>query len=243
MSKPPSDGRRSLAILGYHKIGAPPASGWDTWFYVPERTFVGHLEYLQRSRWQVIGPERLLEGIAAPQRLPERAVLLTFDDGYRSNLRVALPWLRRFDYPAVMFVPTDFVGGFNSFDRDIEPDEPICDWDELRELARQGVSVQSHGASHRRLSELDPAEQESELLRSKAALEAGLGRAVQMFSYPYGDWGTDPEALAERMRRAGYRAACVYGGGPAPLPVAEPYRLPRLAIGPDTDLAAALEAA
>lgn len=240
--------RRTVAILGFHKVGEPPPDGWDTWFYIPEATFVEYLSYLQGSGWQVIDFATFLEGLAAPQRLPERAVLLTFDDGYRSMRTVALPWLLRFGYPAMLFVPTDFIGGRNIFD-DAEPEEELCDWDDLVELERRGVSVQSHGATHRPLSDLTPAEQEEELRRSKTALEAGLGKRVEVFSYPYGDdgvssypYGNDGASsqvlrrVRETLKRAGYRAACLYGGGVIRLPAADPYRLTRLAVGPDGDL-------
>jgi peptidoglycan/xylan/chitin deacetylase (PgdA/CDA1 family) len=231
---------KTLAILGYHKIGEPPAGGWESWYYIPERLFTDHLEYLGAQGWQVIDANSLLRGLADPGCLPERAAMITFDDGYRSNLEVAVPCLLRFGYPAVVFVPTGFIGGLNSFDVDIEPEEPICGWEELRELDRCGVSVQSHGVSHRGLSELDPADQEEELRRSKATLERGLGKPVEVFSYAYGDAGRDAGATARALRRAGYRAACLYGGDPNPWPVADPYRLARLAMGPDTDLPEAL---
>jgi peptidoglycan/xylan/chitin deacetylase (PgdA/CDA1 family) len=178
-----------------------------------------------------------LLGLAEPGTLPERAALITFDDGYRSVLEVALPSLERFGYPAVLFVPTDFVGGTNLFDAESEPEEPLCDWDDLRELKRRGVAVESHGASHRTFSELTPSERAAELDRSKAALEAELGRAVQLFAYPYGDDG----GAAPQVRDAGYRAAFGYGGGPISLPPEDAYRLERLAMGPDTDLPEELE--
>jgi peptidoglycan/xylan/chitin deacetylase (PgdA/CDA1 family) len=231
---------RRLAILGFHKIGPPPAGGWETWSYVPEATFAGYLGHLRDAGWRVLDLAAFLAGLEAPGELPERAALLTFDDGYRSNLAVAVPWLRRFAYPAVMFVPTAFLGGRNTFDDGVEPEEAICGWDELRALERAGVAVQSHGVSHRALSGLDPAEAEAELRRSRAALEDGLGRPVTVFCYPYGDGGRDPAGVAAALRRAGYRAACLYGGGPNPVPPADVYRLARLAMGPDTDLAAAL---
>jgi len=235
-------GDRNLAILGYHKIGEPPPSGgWQTWFYVPEEIFVGHLSYLRQQGWQVIDLLALFRGITAPESLPERAALLTFDDGYRSMRTVALPWLLRFGYPAVLFVSTDYIGGFNGFDAGNEPEEPICDWDDLRELERLGVSIQSHGASHRSFSKLSGPEQEEELARSKIALEAGLEKPVEVFAYPYGDGGTEPRSTGRALERAGYRAACLYKGGPNPLPIEEPYRLTRLAMGPDTDLQVALE--
>src|SRR3712207_6326967 len=134
-----------------------------------------------------------------------------------------------------------YIGGFNGFDAGHEPEEPICDWDDLRELERSGVSIQSHGASHRSFSKLGLREQEKELARSKITLEAGLEKPVEVFAYPYGDGGTGPQSTGRALERAGYRAACLYKGGPNPLPIAEPYRLTRLAIGPDTDLRVALE--
>lgn len=244
--------RHTLAILGFHKIGEPPPDGWETWFYIPEGTFVEQLSYLQEDGWQVIDLATFLEGLAAPNGVPERAALLTFDDGYRSMRTVALPWLLRFGYPAVLFVPTGYIGARNTFDA-AEPEEALCDWDDLVELERNGVSIQSHGISHRPLSELSPAEQEEELRRSKVTLEAGLGKRVELFSYPYGDDGVSSypyshdEANSRALRdvrktleRAGYRAACLYGGGPTRLPAADPYRLTRLAVGPDTNLQAEL---
>lgn len=230
-----------LAILGYHKIGAPSVAGWDTWFYIPEATFVDHLTYLGENGWVVIDVPTLLSGLVSPESLPRRSVLLTFDDGYRSMRKVVLPALLRFGYPAVLFVPTDFIGGYNRFDSGSEPDEAICDWEDLCELQRRGISIESHGVSHTWFSGLHPDEVEQELVRSKAVLEAGTGTPVQVFSYPYGDAGADPDATERALQRAGYRAACLYGGGPNYLPVEDHYRLTRVAMGPDTDLRAVLE--
>lgn len=227
---------RLLAILAFHKIGAPPAGGWETWFYVPEHTLAGHLRVLQESGWQVIDVSTLLEGLDDPNRLPHRAALLTFDDGCRSMRTVTLPWLLRFGYPAVLFVPTDFIGTWNAFDAGTEPAEPMCDWNDLRELIRHGVSVQSHGASHRSFSDLDAIERQEELRRSKTTLEEGLGRPVEMFSFPYGDAGAPARATREALQCAGYRAACVYKGGVNAWPIADCYRLTRVPMGPDTDL-------
>lgn len=229
-----------LAILGYHKIGPPSRRSWETWYYVPEPTFVRHLEYLRDDGWDVIDVAALLRGIEAHEPLPRRAAMITFDDGYRSVLEVALPRLLEFGYPAVQFVPTRFIGTWNRFDRWAEPREAICTWDELRELVRRGVSVQPHGASHRPFSRLRPAAREKELREPREVLESGLGTAAQFFSFPYGDDGVDPDATGRLLEAAGYRAACLYGGGPNPTPIARPYRLTRLAMGPDTVLPAAL---
>ena len=232
---------RVLAILAFHKIGEPPPNGWETWNYVPEDTFAAYLDDLHKDGWQVIDHRAFLRGLVEPDSLPQRAALLTFDDGYRSIRREALYWLRRFGYPAIVFVPTHFIGGWNAFDADVEPEEAICDWDGLRELERCGVSVQAHGAWHRPFSELDAGEIAQELVRSKAVLEAGLEKPVEVFAYPYGDSGVDPVRSDDLLRQAGFRAACLYGGGPIALPIVDRYRLARLAIGPDTNLQTALD--
>src|SRR2546430_3668079 len=93
LTETPSRGR-VLAILGFHKIGGPPAGGWDTWFYVSEATFSSFLSQLQEGAWRVIDLQTFLVGLAAPASLPTRSALLTFDDGYRSMRQIALPWLR-----------------------------------------------------------------------------------------------------------------------------------------------------
>ncbi len=79
------------------------------------------------------------------------------------------------------------------------------------------------------------------MLRSRAVLECNLGKPVEVFAFPYGDNGGDQEKVVKALKRAGYRAACLYGGGPNPLPIADPYRLARLAMGPNTDLQSELE--
>ena len=64
-----------------------------------------------------------------------------------------------------------------------------------------------------------------------------------MSSYPYGDDGVSSQVLQKvggALERTGYRAACLYGGDPIRMPVHEPYRLARLAMGPDTGLRAEL---
>lgn len=234
---------RSLAILSFHKIGEPPRHGWKTWFYISEKTFARQLGFLARHGWNVIDVGTFLRGLADPEILPRKAALLTFDDGYRSTRHVALPWLRRFGYPAVVFMPTKYVGGINSFDHGNEPQEAMCDWDDLRELERSGVSVQSHAVSHRLFPSLTAAEQQREILQSKRVLEQELGKPVEVLAYPYGaDGRTAPERkrLRQALEQAGYRAACLYGRGSRIFPISNPYRLPRLEMGPDTRLRAEL---
>jgi peptidoglycan/xylan/chitin deacetylase (PgdA/CDA1 family) len=243
------DGRSSasgrLAILGYHNIGEPRDGARRTWFYVPEDLFAHHLRVLGEGGWNVLDAPTFVQGLADPSAWPERSALITFDDGKRNVLHVALPHLRRRGYPAVLFVPTGFIGGKSTFDGGEEPEEPICTWRELQELEQAGVSIQSHGVTHRGFSSLSPEEQLHELEESKSTLEEGLGKRVDLFAFPFGDGGVGPGQSPKLPGRAGYRASCLYRGAPLPFsagqPLPDPHRLPRLAVGPDTNIQTELD--
>ena len=232
---------RKVAILSYHKIGPPAPGGWDTWYYISKETFRGQLLALRDMGYAFIDLAAFYRGLDDPASLPEKTTLITFDDAYRNNLTVALPVMVRLGVPGVVFVPTNYIGGMNVWDSGgPEPDEPICDWDDLRNLERNGVAIESHSVSHPSFSNLSADQHEMELRESKQALEAGLGRAVEFFAYPYGDAGSDFAYSEQMLKRVGYRAACLYGGGAMLLPGADRFRLERLAMGPDSDLSAML---
>ena len=224
--------RRQLAILSYHKIGDPPPDGWHTWFYVPEKIFVKQLKYLRDDGWEIVNLRTMLQSLEDSKFLPSKAVLLTFDDGYKSMLTTAAPWLKRFGHPAVVFVPTHYIGQMNTFDSGIEPDEPICDWDDLRALESAHVSVQSHGVTHRRFSELSSSKQWQDILLSKQTLENGLGKSVECLAFPCGDPGTDQFRTCAELERAGYAAAFLYGTGVARTPINNRFLIPRIPMAP-----------
>ena len=144
--------------------------------------------------------------------LPEGAVLITFDDGYRDNLENAAPVLHQHGYPAVQFVPLAYVG-----DRQPLPHEehlaasgvinPTVDWEELGELERLGVRIESHGISHRPLADLELDEAAREIAISKLRLEERLGRPVRAFSYVKGSEAHYKQVHLSLVRQAGYDVA------------------------------------
>jgi hypothetical protein len=88
---------KRLAVLGFHKIGEPSPGNWRTWYYVPEPVFAKQLAALDGDRWKVIDIAGFLKSLDEPGTLPDRAALLTFDDGYKSVLDSALPVLEQVD--------------------------------------------------------------------------------------------------------------------------------------------------
>ena len=178
---------RSLRVLMYHKVNDVPNNRMS----MPVGRFDEQMAQLKELGYAVVDLESVLAHYLHGDRLPDGAVLITFDDGYRDNLENAAPVLRRHGYPAVQFVPLAFVG-----DRQPLPHEehlaahgvlnPTVDWEELRELERLGVRIESHGLSHKPLADLELDEAAREIAISKLRLEERLGRSVRAFSYVKG---------------------------------------------------------
>ena len=228
---------KTIAVLAYHKIGEP-ADDWYTYNYISQQTFEEHLEYLKKSEWECLDIKSFLSGLDDDNNLPDRSVLLSFDDGYASTYEVALPLLQRYNFPAVVFVPTAFVGSYNSFDADllVEPRELMCTWEQLSALENNDVSVQSHGINHRHFSALRVEEQVAEIHDSKSIIESKIKNEVRLFSFPYGDNVGNDNQIISILESAGYQAAFLYGGGSFSSSTVHPFMIPRIPIGPDADL-------
>jgi peptidoglycan/xylan/chitin deacetylase (PgdA/CDA1 family) len=141
-------------------------------------------------------------------------VAVTFDDGYQSVLKNAIPILRERGIPATLFVPTKCLGSRPAWitnDRHRNADERLLTPDELRFVQRNGGLIGSHGVNHLPLTELSPEEAFAEMIESKKALQQMLGAKVDLFALPYGAWNSDVLRLATR---AGYERVFLSVPGP-----------------------------
>src|SRR5215471_5240445 len=130
---------RTVAILSYHKIGPHAPGGWDTWYYISEEIFMAQLKTLRSRGFEFVDLATFYRGLDDPSNLPAKSALITFDDAYRNIRTVALPAMQRLgNLPGVVFVPTKYIGGMNTWDQDVEPPDAICDWDDLLVLERGG---------------------------------------------------------------------------------------------------------
>lgn len=123
-----------------------------------------------------------------------RNIAVTFDDGFQSFLKNAVPALRERRIPATIFVPTGDIGKKASWIRDphhMNAGEEVLKEKQLRELAGDLITIGSHSVTHARLSELDEKEAMKEVMESKKRLEDILGRGVGLFSFPYGDYNEE----------------------------------------------------
>jgi peptidoglycan/xylan/chitin deacetylase (PgdA/CDA1 family) len=140
-------------------------------------------------------------------------VVVTFDDAYRSVLRLALPILREVGFPGTVFAPTAFISNgqiaawpeIDYYRRDAAAEDfELMSWADLRNLQDEGWEVGSHTRTHPHLTELDDVSLRNELVKSRQECEGQLDRPCTTLAYPFGETDTRVMAAAEA---AGYRAA------------------------------------
>lgn len=163
---------------------------------------------------------------------------ITFDDGYRNNLELALPVLRRYGFSATCYAVSDLLGQTNAWDRQLGVAQvPLMNMEELRYWIGQGQEIGSHTCDHQNLIELDIAAQRHQVEQSREALERGLPEqnGVNHFCYPYGAFSAE---TIEAVRQAGYLSATTTRRGRATISQAQDLlTLPRVLVSRSTTLA------
>ena len=138
--------------------------------------------------------------------LTDRAVVVTFDDGYVDVLETAYPLLARYEIPATVFVVSGCLGKRFWWDAGEDDAARPLTFSELADLAGSRlIDVGAHSVSHPMLATLSPGEQRAEITTSKETLQASLNVPVHGFSYPH---GATSKATREMVERAGYEYAC-----------------------------------
>ena len=206
--------RKRVIILCYHGVTERrkrhPAD--YSGLHIRADRFEAQLNYLRRH-YQVISLAEFIEARKGNVSLPDRAVVITFDDGYRNFLTSALPRLIARDMRVSVFLITDriqpenqaHVNGWSESD-----DETFLSWQEIKELQQHGVEFGSHTCSHRKLSELAAVEAEQELRVSHQTLAAHLSQANMPLAFPYGAYS---EAVIALTRELPYTCALTTDAG------------------------------
>src|SRR5579859_3471960 len=150
--------------------------------------FAWQMELLHRRGYQVLSLTQLVTCLQSDGGVPERSVVLTFDDGFESTYLVAFPALERYGFSATVFLVPDYCGGQNAWPSQpaIVPRGPLMSWRQIREMDEHGIEFGAHTCSHPRLDGLSAEDAEREILGSKQAVEERLERSVRHFAYPYG---------------------------------------------------------
>lgn len=198
---------RAAHVLLYHAVGPVVDLTNDYSLRVERHAFASQLAWL-RECCSVLPLADIVTGLDESRDFAPWTVAITFDDGYRDNLEVALPLLQEAGLPACVFVSTDLVAGTQ---RAVLPALRPRD---VRALADAGVEIGSHLCAHRALAEFTLATARDQLRRSREVLEDMTGHPVRFVSYPFGGVRDTPRPHRRLAAQCGYAAgfSALYGG-------------------------------
>ena len=189
------NGYQTIPILCYHRFGSDEGK-----MVLSPAAFAQQMEYLHRNGYRVLRLSDLYSFLGGARQLPARAVVLTIDDGYNSMYHQAYPVLKRYGFPATVFVYTDFIGARDSLT-----------WDQMKEMVASGlIDVQAHSKTHTNLTLRQPGESDNkyrERLSTEAAtpqdiIQRKLHVNVSSYAYPYGDANG---IMLEQLTKSNYR--------------------------------------
>ena len=179
-----------VPVVMYHNIAPTDVPQANT---VTPESFARQMAYLKRHGYRVMKVDDLVQGIKMGKMFPHNSVVITFDDGYKDNYIYAFAVLKKYQFPAIVFVVSDLIG-----------QEGYLNWDELKEMGRNGFTVGSHTRHHMYLPSLTSVMQIDQIRGSKRIIEEGLGLHVDYFSYPAGGFS---EGIKSIVKNSDYKAA------------------------------------
>jgi peptidoglycan/xylan/chitin deacetylase (PgdA/CDA1 family) len=216
-----------VPILMYHEISARPDTASK--LAVPPQAFAGQLEYLASHGFSTLTASEVAAALASRAPLPERAVVLTFDDGFADFHERALPLLRRYGCTATLFVTTGWIADAGPGTAGRRPGRMLA-WSQIIEAASEGIEIGAHSHCHPQLDQLGRKRLGAELTVSKRLLEDALGTPVPGLAYPF---GYSSARVRQSATEVGYAYACAVGNVAADRQ-RDLYALPRLTVRAST---------
>lgn len=185
----------SCVVLQYHHFSdkTPAATS------ISPSLFQQQLDYLESHNFKVLPLVEVIEALRNKRDLPDKCAALTVDDAYTSVYQNAFPMVRKKGWSMSVFVSTDHVGNGKG---------AYMSWEQMREMAQQGVSIENHGKSHDHLVRYLPGESEeawrarvtADISTAQEVIARELGTAPSLFAYPYGEY---TPAVQEIVRSLG----------------------------------------
>lgn len=208
-----------VPILMYHYLSMPPADAdiYRKDLSVAPELFAAHLDRLLAEGYTTVNLYELIDALERGAPLPEKPVVITFDDGYRDNYENAFPLLKERGMLATIFVVTDFID---------EQRPEYLTWDMAREMVAQGVSIEAHGRNHVSLAGRDDDYLVWQALGSLETIQYELGTRPRFVSYPAGDYD---QRTIDIFKSANYWAGVTTIQG-ATLDSERPFELPRIRV-------------
>lgn len=181
-----------VPILMYHYVSVPPADAdiYRRDLSVTPDMFREQMRYLAENGYTTIDLYDLGLAMAGRDTLPDKPVILTFDDGYRDNYTNAFPVLREFGLSGTFFIVTEFVDrGFDAY----------ITWEMAREMAVAGMRLEPHSKTHPNLADADDATILYQALGSQETLAYHIGYTPRYFAYPGGMYNDRTIAILRQL--------------------------------------------
>ena len=194
-----------INVLCYHKFSAGQEETENKKkqdiFSISAELFEEHLKFLKNNGYNVISMKKYLSFLDGVESIPDNSVIITIDDGYKSIYDIAFPLLKRYNFPATVYIYSVFFGGRNNLNES-----------NIKEMTKYGIDIGCHSYTHpiltKRKNSWSDEEYisflEKEIVKSKIYLESKLKMPLETFAYPYGLYSKD---VIYMIKKAGYRAA------------------------------------
>lgn len=192
----PASLKARVPVMMYHDI----LPGKKVLYDLTPQELRKHFELIKSSKMTPISLDRLIAHLRTGSPLPEKPILLTFDDGYGGHYQYAYPLLKEYGYPAVFSIHTSWVG--------VNTGRTHLSWQQLKTMADDPlVTIASHTKTHPALTKLSDQKLTQEIVESKKILESKLERPVHYFTYPYGNYDS---RVKQAVVKANYLAAIAF---------------------------------
>ena len=191
-----------VPVLMYHSITEDPPAATRS-LSVRPASLTSQLQFLRDHGFTGLTFGDLCERSRSGAAMPDRPVVLTFDDGYADTHEEALRLLTEYGFPATVFVTTGWLRDAGRWAAGRPPARMMA-WTQVQELSDCGIEVAAHSHSHAQLDQLDDRMLRSELTLGKTLVEDRLGRPVPSFAYPF---GYSSRRVRHSTESAGYRQA------------------------------------
>ncbi|MBT2386155.1 polysaccharide deacetylase family protein [Streptomyces sp. ISL-11] len=211
-----------VPILMYHSVAHSPSRATYGLSVSPE-AFAAQMRLLAELRFTAMTAGQLAEAWRTGRGLPEKPVLITFDDGYEGVHRHALSALVEHGFTATLFASTGWLRGRHDAGGALDL---MLSWDQVRELAAAGIEIGGHSHTHPQLDQLPDRELWFEVQRCRELLAEELGEAPVSFAYPY---GYSDRRVRRTVRHAGFAVSLAVGNSLAARPQG-PYALERVTV-------------
>lgn len=221
---------KGIPVLMYHRIWPAQRDGLT----ITPEDLREQWTFLRDAGYTCLTLERFLKIARGAERMPKKAFLLTFDDGYRNNLTYVYPILQEFGWEATIFIIAGTLDG--TYERGTGIDEKLS-VEELRQIAGKHVCLGLHGYHHENFKETGLKEIREAMQQSIATFELAGLPFTKVLAYPYGarPKGEDADLLRKRLSAMEVKAAFRIGNKPQQIPAKNVYELHRIDIrGEDT---------